>query len=46
MENPNFIDIRNISKGVQSKNSPDYKGRSKKGKNSHCIFEFSAVQTK
>ena len=43
MENPNYIDIRNLAKGVQNKNSPDYKGRCKKGKNSHCLIEFSSV---
>eukprot|EP00347_Sterkiella_histriomuscorum_P007127 403350160 len=42
-ENPNYLDIRNLDKGIQSKNSPDYKGRLKKGKNSHCIIEFTSL---
>jgi hypothetical protein len=40
MENPNFFDIRNISKGIQSK--LDQEKKSKSGKNSHCFIEFRA----
>jgi hypothetical protein len=43
MENPMYIDIRHLDRGIQNKQSPDYKGRSKKGKNSHCIIELSAI---
>ena len=45
MENPNYLDIRNLGKGVQSKESEEYKGRGKKGKNSHCLLEFKAVRS-
>lgn len=43
MENPQFIDIRRLEKGIQSKEGPNYKGRGKKGKNSHCIIELTSV---
>ncbi len=46
LENPLFLDIRNIEKGVQNKETNDYKGRNKRGKNSHCIMEFTSVQSK
>jgi hypothetical protein len=36
MENPRYINIRNLDKGVQIKEEGEYK----KGSNSHCIIEF------
>jgi len=39
MENPEFLDVRNIHKGVQIKENVE---PHKKGKNCHCILEFTA----
>ena len=38
MENPYYLDIRNLAKGVQTK---DKSGKG--GKNSHCFIEFTAL---
>lgn len=45
LENPQYLDIRKLDLGVRNKTDKEYKGRCKKGKNSHCIMEFSAEKT-
>lgn len=41
MENPEYLDVRNLDKGVQVKENIE---PHKKGKNCHCILEFSAIR--
>lgn len=40
MENPEYLDVRNIHKGVQTKEFVE----AKKGKNCHCFLEFTAIR--
>ena len=40
MENPEYLDVRNIHKGVQKKEFCE----AKKGKNCHCFLEFTAIR--
>lgn len=41
MENPEFLDVRNMHKGVQLKENIE---PHKRGKNCHCIIELCAVR--
>lgn len=41
MENPEYLNVRKLNEGVQVKDNMD---PSKKGKNCHCIMEFSAIR--
>ena len=41
MENPEYLDVRKLYKGVQTKENFNL---DKKGKNCHCIMEFSAIR--
>ena len=41
MENPEYLDVRNVDKGVQVK---ELVADHKKGKNCHCIIELCAVR--
>ena len=40
-ENPEYLDVRNLDKGIQTKENLD---PLKKGKNCHCFLEFSAIR--
>ena len=41
MENPEFLDVRNLHRGVQVKENIE---PHKRGKNCHCILEFCAIR--
>jgi len=43
MENPYFLDIRKLHKGIQNKRDLEEAKQGKKGSNSHCIIEFTAL---
>ena len=41
MENPEYLDVRNLHKGIQVKENAE---PHKQGKNCHCIMEFMAIR--
>ena len=41
MGNPEYLDVRKLYKGVQTKENFN---EEKRGKNCHCIMEFSAIR--